>query len=389
MSALFLVHSLDIYPSVVQISPNLHVCQSGAVVFASRFINYSFTCLPKIQVKRWPESRSPQETTVKKKEETYLSCAYLMPKPAKYKCPFNFSGKTFEHDEMLYTLATKDDCLKFRNFADSDEGFQLRYDDKTVLVWDKKVEGESMRIVKTFSIFEGCSPQLLWDLLQESVYRLTWDVNCKKCRTVVRMNESNDICYYASRAPPGVSDRDVVCQRAWHNAGGGEYVILNTSVKHYSCPEKMKYTRAWSILSGYLIRPHGNNSCSLVFISQTDPKGLIPSKIINYVTQKFIPETVMALLRAAKGFPEWLAKQDKFERDWDVPEESWGVPVPSVTLDIVQERWFSGHAAPPPEVLEGGEVFSPTTAAPVEEKAIADDIDDDTPAPVQIDEDDL
>jgi StAR-related lipid transfer protein 10 len=312
-----------------------------------------------------------------------------MPKPAKYKCPFNFSGASFEHEDMVYTLATKEDCLKFRNFADSDAGFELRFDNKKILVWDKKVDGESMRIVKTFSIFEDCPPQRLWDLLQESVYRLDWDVNCKKCKTVVRMDARNDICYYASKAPPGISDRDVVCQRAWHMAGNGEYVILNTSVKHKSCPEKMKYTRAWSFLSGYLIRPHGNNSSSLVFISQTDPKGLIPSKIINYVTQKFVPDTVETLQRAAKGFPEWLAKQKTFVRDWDIPEESWGVSVPSVTLDIVQERWFSGHVVDPPATLDG-DVFSPTTSAPIEEKAsVPDDVDDDTPAPVQIDEDDL
>lgn len=309
-------------------------------------------------------------------------------KPNKYKCPFPFTGASFDHEEMQYTLATKADCLKFRNFADSDDGFTLRFDDKNVLVWDKKVEGESMRIVKTFAVFEDTVPEKLWDLLQESTYRLEWDVNCKKCRTVVRMDSRNDICYYASRAPPGVSDRDVVCQRAWHNAGGGEYVILNTSVKHKSCPEKMKYTRAWSLLSGYLIRPHGNNGSSLVFISQTDPKGLIPASVVNYVTQKFVPETMMTLKRAAKGFPEFLAKQEKFERDWDVPADAWGTAVPSITLDIVKSRWFSGEAPPPPVAAPDAEPYSPS-AAEIKQAAEADDLDDDAPAPVQIDEDDL
>lgn len=313
-----------------------------------------------------------------------------MPKPTKYKCPFPFTGATFEHQDLTYTLATAADCLKFRNFADSNDGFVLRYDDKNVLVWDKKVEGEAMRMLKTFAIFEGCPPSQLWDLLQESVYRLQWDSNCKKCRTVVRMDARNDICYYASKAPPGVSDRDVVCQRAWHNAGDGEYVIMNTSVKHKSCPEKMSYTRAWSKLSGYLIRPHGDNSSALVFISQTDMKGLIPSSVVNMVTQKFIPDTMTTLQRAAKGFPEFLAKQDKFEKDWDVPPEPWGVPVPSVTTELVQARWFSDKAPPPPEA----EVFSPTSEVPQEVVPPAADDDDDDLSPsasagVVIDDDDL
>lgn len=309
----------------------------------------------------------------------------MAPKPAKYKCPFPFTGKTFEHEDTLYTLATKQDCLSFRNFADSSDGFTLRFDDKNIVVWDKKVEGESMRIVKVFAVFPDFSPQSLWDLLQESTYRLKWDANCKKCRTVVKMNECNDICYYASKAPPGVSDRDVVCQRAWHNAGNGEYVILNTSVKHSSCPEKLSYTRAWSKLSGYLIRPHGNNSSSLVFISQTDPKGLIPHAIINTVTQKFIPDTMRTLQRAAKGMPEFLAAEgENFKRDWDLPEDPWGVPVPNVTLEIVKARWESG-AAPPPEVEE----VNPSSPV-VEQQAPAEPESPSSPRkPMEIDEDDL
>lgn len=311
---------------------------------------------------------------------------YMAPKPTKYKCPFPFTGKQFEHEELLFTIGTKEDCLRFRNFADSDDGFVLRYDDKKCLVWDKTVEGESMNIVKTFSIFEETSPEMLWDLLQESQYRLQWDVNCKKMKTVVKMNATNDITYYAAKAPPGVSDRDVVCQRVWHNAGNGEYVILNTSVKHKSCPEKLAYTRAWSKLSGYLIRSHGSAGSSLVFISQTDPKGLIPHSIMNYVTQKFVPETVATLQKAAAGFPAWKAKQTKFERDWDLPADGWGVAVPNVTLDIVLARWSSGSAAPPPIPDEPGSPVAPREEGQIKK---SDDLDDEAVAPQEIDMDDL
>eukprot|EP00331_Platyophrya_macrostoma_P005721 CAMPEP_0176419310 /NCGR_PEP_ID=MMETSP0127-20121128/7974_1 /TAXON_ID=938130 /ORGANISM="Platyophrya macrostoma, Strain WH" /LENGTH=314 /DNA_ID=CAMNT_0017799769 /DNA_START=143 /DNA_END=1087 /DNA_ORIENTATION=+ len=314
----------------------------------------------------------------------------MAPKIAKYKCLFTFSGKTFEHEDTIYTLASKQDCLNFRNFADSDDGFVLRYDDKNVVVWDKKVEGESMRIVKVFSLFPDTAPEQLWDLLQESVYRLKWDLVCKKCKTIVRMDSRNDICYYASKCPPGVSDRDVVCQRGWHNAGNGEYVILNTSVKHNSCPEKLTYTRAWSKLSGYLIRPHEKGS-SLIFISQTDPKGLIPHALMNQLMTKFVPDTMCTLQRAAKGFPEFLKSEgDKFKRDWDLPADPWDVPVPDITLDIIKSRWFSGSSAPPP--VE--EVVSPDSPMeeqklPADEEDVASPVTDGAVRKSVIDDDDI
>lgn len=288
---------------------------------------------------------------------------------------------------MLYNLASKEDCLRFRNFADSIEGFDLRYDDKEVMVWDRKVPGESMNIVKVFAFFP-VAPETLWQVLQESVYRLTWDVVCKKLRRVARMNPTNDISYYAAKSPPGISDRDVLCQRAWHNVGGGEYVILNTSVKHPSVKEKMGYTRACSKLSGYFIQPQPDGTSSLVFITQTDPKGLIPHAVMNLVTTKFVPDTMRNLKKAAAGYLAWKEKNADAaaaDKDWDMEPDGWGVPVSSHTLAFVKSRWSDAAPASPvvpavPELPTEAEL----AALEKQDEAAAQEA-----AKVEIDEDDL
>lgn len=87
------------------------------------------------------------------------------------------------HYNRVYRLATKADCLSFRNFADSLDGFTLCYNRPCdLLVWEKKIAGEPMHVIKAFAIFRTSTskggkitPLLLYDMLQDSIFRETWD----------------------------------------------------------------------------------------------------------------------------------------------------------------------------------------------------------------------
>jgi len=146
----------------------------------------------------------------------------------------------------VYTLADKADCYRFRNFADSLDGFVLQHSKKDeVMVWSKKVHGEPMHIIKVFGLFTsseenpngGATPEELYDLLQDAVFREEWDTFRAEAFRIVKMDEKNDIGYYAAKSPMSmIANRDFVNQRMWHNAGQGEYVIFNTSVLHERVP---------------------------------------------------------------------------------------------------------------------------------------------------------
>ncbi|ORC88521.1 uncharacterized protein TM35_000161590 [Trypanosoma theileri] len=273
-----------------------------------------------------------------------------------YQTPFPITGPEVQHGGRTYRLATKQDCLSFRNFADSLDGFVLQYNRKNeVITWNKKISGEPMRVIKVFGVFPDIQPQTLYDMLQDAIFREVWDNFRIDAFRIVKLDENNDIGYYAAKSPvPGVANRDFVNQRAWINAGNDEYVIFNTSVPHRDVPldylkakkiSSDSVVRAISKITGYLVRPwtdeNGKKGSCLTYITQCDPAGWIPTPVTNFISTKFAPNTIRTVEEAAKQFKEWLPKQKDYVKDWPETADPYGVPVQHLTIEFAKEKWGS------------------------------------------------
>lgn len=296
------------------------------------------------------------------------------PKEVKYLTAFPLQGSTFIHTGYIYKLCSKDDCYTFRNFADSLDKFVLRHSKKNnMIIWDKAIPNMTLHVVKAYAVFRNTpetrgaiTPRLLYDMLQDSVYRQQWDQSWLEAFRVVRMNESNDIGYYAAKSPvPLMKNRDFVNQRTWHDAGRGEYIIFNTSVPHNSVPpnyqkavNRNKYgscIRAFSYTSGYFIQPYVDpatgkeDGTALIFITQSDPAGWVPQTLTNLIASKYAPNMINNVQHALVKFCTWLPEQiekNKYVKDWDTPQEWWiseeaerANPTRSLTAEFVQNHW--------------------------------------------------
>ncbi|KPI87178.1 hypothetical protein ABL78_3740 [Leptomonas seymouri] len=297
------------------------------------------------------------------------------PAVVEYSTPFTFSGPTHEEAGRVYRLPNKADFLAFRTFADSLEGFTLRYSRPyEVMVWDRKLPNEPMHVIKVFGIFRktsenpqgGCTPQELYDMLQDPIFREEWDEYRQEAFRVVSLSPCTDIGYYAAKSPlPLVANRDFVNQRMWHEAGQDEYVIFNTSVPHTAVPSSYQkdkhknkhgeFVRAISKLTGYLIRPWKNpetgevEGTSLTYITQSDPSGWIPKTLTNFIATKFAPNTIRTVEKTIPLFRTWFQKQldaGTYNKDWDLTPEWWvtegegtGAEVKNETVDFAIEKW--------------------------------------------------
>lgn len=295
------------------------------------------------------------------------------PEVVEYRTPFSLSGETKEDAGRVYRLPNKADCYAFRQFADSLDGFSLRYNHANeVMVWDKKLPNEPMHVIKVFGIFVStkdnpqgsATPQELYDLLQDPIFREQWDEYRQEAFRVVSLSQSTDIGYYAAKSPmPLVANRDFVNQRMWHDAGQGEYVIFNTSVPHSKVPSSYQkdehrnkhgqYVRAISKLTGYLIRPWKNpetgevEGACLTYITQTDPGGWIPATLTNIISTKFAPNTMRNAAKALPKFRVWFKEQlaaGTYAKDWDVPQEWWveegsSEVVRNETIHFAAQKW--------------------------------------------------
>ncbi|CAJ1018619.1 START domain containing protein, putative [Leishmania lindenbergi] len=297
-------------------------------------------------------------------------------KMVQYMTPFKFSGETREVAGHIYRFPNKADFYAFRSFADSLDGFTLRYNQPNeVLVWEKKLPNEPMHIIKVFGIFVntkenpngGATTKELYDLLHDSVFREKWDEYRQEAFRIVSLSANTDIGYYAAKSPmPLLANRDFVNQRMWHEAGRDEYVIFNTSVPHSQVPSTYQrdvhhnkygqYIRAISKLTGYLICPWRNpasgevEGASLTYITQTDPGGWIPASLTNFIATKFAPNTMRNVAQALPKFRTWFKEQleaGTYTKDWDLPQEWWTEDgstevVKNETIEFAIQKWSEG-----------------------------------------------
>lgn len=89
--------------------------------------------------------------------------------------------------------------------------------------------------------------------------------------------------------------------------------IYYRSQEHKDCPPKKGFIRANTLLSGFILRDIGRDSCQITIISQTDIKGKVPKAAINYVTAKFAPSQVSNFMKFAEG-----RKKEKVDIDLEV-----------------------------------------------------------------------
>jgi hypothetical protein len=133
-------------------------------------------------------------------------------------------------DNSNYQLATPEEFNKFRSACDSTENWNLCHEEgEDLKVWDQKVEGASINIVKLFAKFKGVPAEVMYDTLHDPDYRKDWDENMIEGYNICQLGPCDDIGYYSAKTPIGIANRDFVNQRSWDIFNGGkEFIIMNS-----------------------------------------------------------------------------------------------------------------------------------------------------------------
>eukprot|EP00756_Hemistasia_phaeocysticola_P066540 Hpha_TRINITY_DN9297_c0_g1::TRINITY_DN9297_c0_g1_i1::g.28681::m.28681 len=153
------------------------------------------------------------------------------------------------------------------------------------------------------------SPAGLFRLLQEHAYRATWDAVMVRGYNITQLSRNNDIGYYQMKFGYGMSNRDFCNQRGWADLGGDEYMIANRGVPHANCPPYKGVVRGQSFMSAYYLSPLSKDGgCRAVYLTCSDPKGSLPSMLVNWFMKRAAPETAVKLQKAEREMVEWLHK---------------------------------------------------------------------------------
>lgn len=219
-----------------------------------------------------------------------------------------------------YVLANKEDFDKLTAFADSTEGWSSVVDKKAIKVWDRSSKTSAINLLKIWAHFPGIKASTLYDVLHDPDYRKTWDDNMVEGTLLQQLDPFNDVGYYRAKSPFfALAPRDFCNTRAWYVLPDkSQYIIMNHSVPHEKRPEKKGVVRAISLLTGYVVRvdPEDENSCHLIYVTQSDPKGWVPAWAMNQATKSFAPGIITKMGKVAKKYNEWKANNNPDTKIW-------------------------------------------------------------------------
>jgi len=219
--------------------------------------------------------------------------------------------------ELTYPLATDEDFEKFKVLITDLENFTQVFKNDTTTLWTKLSEGSPINITRAALVFKNLKPEVLYDVIHEAAYRKTWDEKMIELKVVEQLDPFNQISYYAASAMFPISPRDFVNLSSWrHDPVKGEWIIINRKTTHKNAPEKPNIVRAETLITGYVITRTPEGDTAATYITQTDPKGWIPTWAINTFTTKFAPSILDTLYKAALKYPEWKEKNNHTEKPW-------------------------------------------------------------------------
>ncbi|TKS72225.1 START domain-containing protein 10 [Collichthys lucidus] len=218
-------------------------------------------------------------------------------------------------DEALFADFRKQ-CLATDNWIN-------KYDNNGMQVWVEVPASKKHKIhkIKCKMTIKDVSAATMYDVLHDSQYRKEWDPAMLESYDIARLSPNADVGYYSWLCPKPIKNRDVVSLRSWQ-VMDDEYIIINFSVKHPKYPPRSNLVRAVSILTGYLIKPTGPNSCTFTYLSQADPKGSLPKVVVNKASQVLAPRVMKSVHKAGQNYPAWKQQNSPDQKPWLYPVQN-------------------------------------------------------------------
>jgi hypothetical protein len=169
-------------------------------------------------------------------------------------------------------------------------------DEDGIVVFRQEVPGSSFLAFKGITTIDAPIGKLL-GVLADNEHRTEWVDRLVESRVVERKSAYDYVVYQHFSAPPLVSDRDYVYRgRAYRR--GNSVVLEMSSTEHPKAPKTVG-VRAHLHKSSYVLTPEGKNKTRVVVEIHTDPKGDLPSWIVNMLQKSWPRNTLTSFAKQA------------------------------------------------------------------------------------------
>ena len=167
---------------------------------------------------------------------------------------------------------------------DSDNGF---------ISYSKEIEGSKLVAFKGVGDIDAPISKLLW-VLTDNVHRAEWVDRLYETKELDRIGEHEFVVYQAYRLPVFISNRDYVYRGKATTQDDGSVIVTLASEEHPDAPETIG-VRAHLNQSSYTLTPAADGKTTVTVEIHTDPKGLLPSWLVNLIQKSWPLKTLNGL----------------------------------------------------------------------------------------------
>jgi hypothetical protein len=172
-------------------------------------------------------------------------------------------------------------------------------DDAWVRVFKREVKGSPLVAFRGETLIKAPIEKLLW-VLADNDHRTKWVDRLEKSLVLQKSGRYEYVVYQHFDLPFPISDRDYVF-RGRAVKQNNKVVLHLESVPHPKAPATVG-VRAKLIKSKYELIPKGKDQTIVIVEIHTDPKGLLPTWIVNLI-QKSWPKKTLTALKKQVGQP--------------------------------------------------------------------------------------
>jgi hypothetical protein len=184
-------------------------------------------------------------------------------------------------------------------------GWEKIDEESGIKVFRKDVPGSPLVAFRGECMVSAPLEKLLW-VLADNTHRTEWVDRLKKSVVLETKGSSEFTLYQHFGLPFPISDRDYVYRARATRDVNGVVTLAIGSVTHPKAPATVG-VRANVIGSRYVLTPKGPDKTYVVVEVHTDPKGAVPTWLVNLIQKSWPMKTLQGLrTQVAKPFVKRL-----------------------------------------------------------------------------------
>ncbi|KAL8588696.1 hypothetical protein ACOMHN_046468 [Nucella lapillus] len=211
--------------------------------------------------------------------------------------------------------------------AFNDEEFQnacKELDEPQVHGWEFFVESHGVTIYrlynetsglyqyKIYGVLDDVLPEICANVYMDLDYRRQWDTYAKELYETEA--DGQKLIYWQVNFPFPLWNRDYVYHRelrSLDNGGKKIWVVMARSKTAASLPAKSGVVRVDDYLQSATLTSDGKVGTKAFMHYYDNPKGNIPTWLINWAAKTGVPQFLTIMQKACRGYPDYLSKKSK------------------------------------------------------------------------------